>query len=492
VAECQPTSGRLDKLAVVIFYLSAAVIGAQYVVFTELRYWLWDFWHHAAFIRQLQNAPWSLGNPFFEGPDIYTLYWPYEYLISGLANLTGATPHLTLALFGFINLSSLILLLKKFSNLLNQSPLMPAFSLLLILLFWPGDPLIFSSFYSLYTLFFIAAYPGTFALVLTLGAILVLKNNLFRNHQRYIIPVVATLVALIHPITFIFFAVTLSALWLEKKARLVSLIPASILIALAVAFFWPFFPLSELIFSKTFSADSNGAAVYRDFLSRYWPTFIAIPIIAQRLWNDKRDFWGISFLALYLLYWVGYLVEVWNLGRSIAFVMLISQILIADWIIRFFISLKTKYDLRLALIYPTAMLVILFSMLLTLAGVWINQTIKNPPTLYQDAQALSSLMEPGATVIADSEISQTLPSFGLKIIAFNTPPFFRGTYEERVADIDTFFNAITSPEERAQIIKKYGARYLVKDVAKNPAALLTGLPSERLYSNSRYELLRLY
>lgn len=489
---CQPTSGRLDKLAVVTFYLSAAVIAISYAVFTKLSYWLWDFWHHVAFIRQLQNSPWSLGNPFFDGPAVYTLYWPYEYLIACLANLLGTGPHLTLALFGFINIGGMILLLKKFSSLLNQAPIMPALSLLLILLLWPGQPLIFSSFYSLYTIFFIAAYPGTFALVLTLGAILILKSNLFQKQQRIIVPTLAILVALIHPITFMFFAVALGAVWLENKVGLFSLIPLSILTAIIVSSIWPFFPLSELIFGRTFSADPNGAAVYQQFLSRYWPTILVTPIVAQRLRLNSRDFWGVSFVTLYFLYVLGYISEIWNLGRTIAFIMLISQILLANWIIELFRFLKEKRALRLAPFYPSVILVALFFMQFSISSVWINQTLKNPPTLYQDAKSLASFVEPGSTVIADLDLSLTLPSFGIKIVAFNTPPFFRGNYQERAADINRFFDLNSTPEERANLIKKYGARYLIRDKSKNPEVPVAGFTSEQLHSNSRYELLRLF
>lgn len=460
---CETESRFLSRLGTVSFYLIAIIIGAQYGLFTELKYWVGDFYHHAAFIRQLKTAPFELGNPFFEGPPVYTLYWPYEYLISLVSNFSGLSPHESLALFGFINLSLLFFTLKKLCLRINLSRLMPPLSLLLVLLFWPGDPLNFSSFYSLTTICFVASYPATFAFVLSLNCILIAISDPATLQRKIAISLIAVLVILIHPITFMFLGVTLSSIWLTKwrgSFKEIS-IPIALCFAFLVAYFWPFFPLSELIFGGTFSSDPNGYAVYRKFLERYWPTFVALPILILRLKNNPRDFLSLSYFGLYTLYGLGYFLEIWNLGRSIAFIMFISHILVADFIINFCSWYGKKCHCLLSPVYPTLILGILLSKLGLVSWAWTQHTIQNKPSLYYDAKAIAAEIKEGSTVIAPMDISLALPSFGLKIIVFNTPPFFGSSFNERATDLNNFFSKKSDYVSRANIILKYKVDFIV-------------------------------
>lgn len=460
---CETESRFLSRLGIISFYLIAIIIGAQYGIFTELKYWVGDFYHHAAFIRQLKTAPFELGNPFFEGPPVYTLYWPYEYLISLVSNSSGLSPHESLALFGFINLSLLFFTLKKLSSRINPSRLMPPLSLLLILLFWPGDPLNFSSFYSLTTICFVASYPATFAFVLSLNCILIAIADHSTLQRKIAISLMAVLVILIHPITFMFLGVTLSSIWLTKwrgSIKEIS-IPIALSFAFLVAYFWPFFPLSELIFGSTFSSDPNGYAVYRKFLERYWPTFVALPILFLRLKNNPRDFLSLSYFGLYTLYGLGYFLEIWNLGRSIAFIMFISHILVADFIINFCSWYGKKCHCLLSPVYPTLILGILLSKLSLVSWAWTQHAIQNKPSLYHDAEAIAAQITEGSTVIAPPDISLALPSFGVKVVVFNTPPFFGTSFQSRNDDLRSFFTPDTANQNRSELIKKYDADYVV-------------------------------
>jgi hypothetical protein len=463
VSTCETESGFLSRFGTVLFYLIAVIIGAQYGIFTHLKHWIGDFYHHAAFIRQLKSTPFELGNPFFEGPPVYTLYWPYEYLISLISNFSGLSPHESLALFGFINLCLLFLVIKKFALRINASPLMPSLSLLLVLLLWPGDPLNFSSFYSLTTIFFVASYPATFAFILSLACILIATSPSPKTSYKIIIAVLSLLVILIHPITFMFLGATLGSIWIAKgRSCLRDLtIPTALLLALILAYFWPFFPLSELIFGKTFSADPNGYAVYKNFLQRYWPTLLAIPLVVLRLRQNRADFLSLAFIGLYILYGLGYLLGIWNLGRSIAFIMFISQILSADFIINFCKWYGKKCNCVFSPVYTTLILLILFLKLSLVSWGWIDYTLQNPPTLYQDAKEVAAQIKEGSTVIAPPDISLALPSFGIKVIVFNTPPFFGESFTKRNEDLRKFFTPESNNERRAEIIKTYQAKNFI-------------------------------
>jgi hypothetical protein len=463
VNTCETESRFLSTLGTLSFYLIAIIIGAQYGIFTELKYWVEDFYHHVAYIEQLKNNPFELGNPFFEGPPIYTLYYPYEYLISLVSNFSGLAPHESLALFGFINLSLLLFTIKNLSLKFNSSQLMPPLTLLLVLLFWPSQPLFFSSFYSLETIFFVASYPSTFAFMLSLNCILLAHTEYSTLPRKIAIAIIAALVILIHPITFMLLGVTLSSIWIARNRiplKEIS-IPISLAFALLVAYFWPFFPLSELILGGTFSADPNGYSVYRSFLERYWPTLVALPIIFLRLRNNPRDFLSLSFFGLYAVYGFGYLLEIWNLGRSIAYIMFISQIIIADFIINFCSWYGKKCHCLLSPVYPTLILGILISKLSLVSWAWIQHTLQNKPTLYHDAKTIADQIKKGSTVIAPPDISLALPSFGVKVVVFNTPPFFGESCQLRNNDLKSFFSLGIPSLSRNELIKKYDASYVV-------------------------------
>ncbi len=269
-----------------------------------------------------------------------------------------------------------------------------------------------------------------------------------------------------------FLGTTLGSIWIAKGKSCLKYfaIPSAVALALIVAYFWPFFPLSELIFGKTFSADPNGYAVYRSFLQRYWPTLLAIPLVILKFKQNKSDFLSLSFLGLYTLYGLGYFLEIWNLGRSIAFIMFISHILVADFIIHFCSWYGKKCHCLLSPVYPTLILGILLSKLSLVSWAWTQHAIQNKPSLYHDAEAIAAQITEGSTVIAPPDISLALPSFGVKVVVFNTPPFFGTSFQSRNDDLRSFFTIDTDPAYLKEILRKYRAAYVILP-SKHPVSV---------------------
>jgi hypothetical protein len=80
---------------------------------------------------------------------------------------------------------------------------------------------------------------------------------------------------------------------------------------------------------------------------------------------------------------------------------------------------------------------------------------------YKDYLFLPNKLKVGSIVFANLESSWLIPSFGARVIAVDHPVAFVNDLQTRQQDIVTFFDSKTSLPIRTELLKKYGAQYLL-------------------------------
>jgi hypothetical protein len=472
---------------------------AGYAMVWARHAWLGDFWHHLAFVRAIADAPLSRANPFTGHGTLAIPYWPYNAFLAWVSHATGLAPIHTPAAMGTVNLALFCAGVYRFSNRFLGGSASPSIALLCLLTLWGSKPWVFSGMFHLGSLFWVAPYPSTFAGGLSLLALSgYLKSDSLRPAPFAGYTAVATLVLLIHPITFLFYSAFVCALAIPGPAntalRRGALTLLQLGIAAGMALIWPFFPLRELIGAGNYTADPTALVIYEDVLARCWPALAGLAVLVGRLRRDPRDPLGLTFLALLFLYVYGYTVGAWNYGRGIAYMALLLQMSVAGWLA----SRITGESPRTAWLQrPFAWCCVLVLCGLLGLGGW-TQARKIGPTADLSAYANLKFLERydprGVLLLSDARTSKTLVGFGFRVVAFGVPPFFGAEYESRTADLDTFFADGTPSAERSRILEKYGAGGVVLNKNKGVVweQIVAGLQASGanvLFQNSQFVLI---
>jgi hypothetical protein len=350
------------------------------------------------------------------------------------------------------------------------------YGLLCMLFLWGPAPMMLSGFLHLTALAQTAPYPSTFVSALTFFVwylVIVLRNRP-RLLAFALIPLIS-FALLSHPLTSIGLLTGLIALVAGDTYPVTSRIAvlAAAGAAFAAACFWPLYPLlGQLHESPGWSLDSRFLySISPTLLFQALPVVLALPLLYQRLRRDRRDFVALTFIGLLFVYIYGGITGKYVYGRVLAFLILTSQLAVADWLSK---RAEATPSGR-GMIYRRATLgLVAFCAVMTLPGIAICLPLWQDS--YSDLRFLSTYLSPADTVLADAETSLKEPSFGGRLVAFN--PVHRLSFvpdiDSRNADRAQFLDAGVSDEIRQKILEKYRVRYVLinrREVADWPRVL---------------------
>jgi len=83
--------------------------------------------------------------------------------------------------------------------------------------------------------------------------------------------------------------------------------------------------------------------MYLEVMGRIWPTILMIPIIIARALNTKNRSVSLMLICLIVIYVGGYFTKSYSYGRSIAFILILSNIFLAQCITNLECYLSKKY-----------------------------------------------------------------------------------------------------------------------------------------------------
>jgi hypothetical protein len=373
-----------------------------------------------------------------------------------LARLTGLSAVTVLAIAGPLVVVLLLWALRAFVRTLSDRPLAPVLSLVFLLVLWGLQPRVWSGFFSLWALPFVAAFPSTLALALTL----LLWAGLSRGPARWWgwagLGVLAALVVLIHPFTAVMAGLGALAL-VAGRARQLSwggLALAVGVAALGVAV-WPYYPFTALL-----PASHALDTIHRPLYDRPWLFFgllvLALPALWVRWRRDRLDPLALLFVGAVLLVALGWVTGRYALGRLWPAVALAGQLALA-------VEVRTRRWLTVVAVACAVGLVVQGSNLLYLAPV--PPRVRTATHMYVEWPTYSWLARytrPGDVVLtSDFYAVRDVGAYGLYTVAPAWPDPFLPDEAQRRDDLLVMLRGSTDPATRVALLRRYHVRWIL-------------------------------
>jgi hypothetical protein len=283
----------------------------------------------------------------------------------------------------------------------------------------------------------------------------------------------ATLVILCHPISAIVLHLGLATLIVSRRGALhrdSAVFGAACVASFAIATAWPYFSFVDLALSQSAVFHERNGEMYVAVLSRTLPALLGIPLIVSRLRRDRRDWLGLTFAGLLLIYLYGYVSDGWSYGRVIAHAVFMLHIVLAERAAKIEAHLFASAQpvARRALAGVCA--AILFGVFLMNSRSGLGHAMPGRETRYNDYLFLTSYTGQEDVVLSDINTSWMVPTFGGKIVAARHPLAFVPDQRTRRDDVAHFFDPATGDTERTALIDKYHVRFLLLNDERIPHA----------------------
>jgi hypothetical protein len=460
--------------------------------------WIGDFWIYVATVRELAARPFHPHDPLLGGARAFAFLNPYLLALGLAVRATGLRAFDILVTQGVVNVVLLLAALYGFVAVWVERRAAAFYALLFLLFLWGSDPWLYSGFFHLRSLSFIAPYPSTFSTAVALGGLAALPRLL--NAGLWIWAAVSlALSALLwatHPITAVFFALGLVA-WSLRRARSFrywAALGAVLVGGLGLALAWPLYPVADLLFRQANIVHEGNDVMYSHPLRRVWPALLGLPFVIARLRRNPRDPLALLSIALIGLVVAGGLSGQWTLGRLIQHAVLLLQIALADAIATLEASPAAGSVGRLA---RRSLAPALWALLIVTSWSRAIQPGLDESVRRGDSQWLAFLsdhVDRDDVVLTDLDTCWYVPSFGGRVVAFPMHLPFVPDYDERIEAVRRFFDRGLPAEERRRTIERYGVTYLLFDKGHfgDGTARLAELQGvgEVVYSKDDYTLLR--
>ena len=444
--------------------------------------WAGDFWEHSAVVSEFIARPFNPLHPQLSVQASHAFLNPYGLTVALVALATKTDAINTLAAFGVVNFIVLVVGLRQFIATVDQPQVegITFYTLLLAMFLWGKDAWQFSGFYNIDILNDVLPYPSTLALGLSLIALTIFSKNLayvttppsFLTIKRYfIVSLITAVVLLIHPLTALFLWIGLVCQLLAyqpTKAHAWLMVGMTIVCSIGLAACWPYFSIIQLMLGAGAAYHPSNASMYLEIIQGTWPILLTLPLIVWRVRQRANRPITLAMLALLALYIWGYYSRQYSFGRSIAFLLLLSNILIAQCLI----EIERWSPAHILSVIKT----ITASALCLAAGVWLYQSTSRILTVansfylgrpiasqisYRDLVFLKDYLHHDDVVFADIDSSWILPSLAGKAVATKHPLAFVPDWFLRKGDVIDFFDPKTTSQIRETILKKYQPQYLL-------------------------------
>jgi hypothetical protein len=451
------------------FVVLASLVFAIVALHAAHGHWIGDFWEHSAVVRELMTHPLHPRHPLLLLDAPHAFANPYALIVAMVGRWSGATSVTALAVASLVNLVMIFVALRVFvRRFASGRPEAVSFYLLLfMLLLWGREPWEFSGFYHINVLHHALAYPSACAFWMSLFLLTLNAKRIAEERPRLLLAIVpmSAFVLLVHPPAFLFAATGLAAMALDARARWKELLlsGAALVVSFAIALTWPYFPVWALLTGASAAFNVNNATMYSEPLLRTFPALVlGIPLVVRNVQRTRR--WTVvAWCAMLLgIYAFGYLTANYNYGRVIFFLVFLLQLEIA----MFVAQLESKHDARgWANAWPVVTAVASIACVALSARSivnaardvrWGDRTGDGYAFLARDVGQYDVMM-------ADLRNGWVAASFGGKLVASQHPLAFISESDQRARrdDVATFFNATTSQAQRARMLGRYGASYVL-------------------------------
>lgn len=427
--------------------------------------WLADFWEHAAVIGALANNPTAPLHPMLALDAPHALESPYHLLLAVVSRVSGLSAITVLGWAALVNFLVLCVAFRAFVRIFTRNAMAPFLGLLFTLVLWGPAPWDWSGFYHLHSFSNVMAYPSTLATAAALASVWTTRAFLLSGGARWAVTtgVLAWLMALVHPATFVFAAIGAGAVVIATARRRHVRRAAGVLVSFAagtaVALTWPYFPITGLPGADAagYLRDNDPLLTWSSAAVKIFPALIGLPFLMARFLRRYRDPLVIILVGASAVYLGARLGTIGSLAPNIRFAVLTLHIGAADGIARLLASAPRRLRFGASGLVVVVAFAVAISWTTTTAG----RTAAGLTTSIPDLAFLASDVPDDAVVMTDPITALEVPAWGPKVVAWHYAMPFVDDREARRAAVDAYFAAATSPDERQRIISDWCVEWIL-------------------------------
>ena len=460
------------RYAFAFLFLAYVALGLTYLDIDQGNV---DYWQHLSAIRSL-SADVITPAPLYIDADYEThLYTPYHLFWAIVFRVTDIDLFDLSIVIGLTNAALFLTACKCLAVRFLRRKDYDATVALVLLYFW-GNHITWSGFYSFAMLPIMTVYPYQFAFPVSLILISFFFDPPFRSRTWYLVFALAVfIVFLTHPITASFLLLSLAVKVLIAKDATTSekiFGFAPLLGGLLCGFFWPYFSVADVVFVTVgdMSAFGGSEAFYDHPARQAGPAILGVLALLQLRRKAPRDFFAVGLLACTLVYAGNLAGEVSNvLSRYLIYIIFFLQML-------FLYLLRFAGDVR----WRSAVWVIFF-LVVGVAGVHHTRiALGNQFGLYRDLalgtpwgrhstryhfadfRAMAGGAAAPQVVMVDPRWAFVVTAYtDLRVVATPWGHPTMTNFAARLGDARSFFDPATPADEKKHLLEKYDVSFII-------------------------------
>ncbi|HVW87617.1 MAG TPA: hypothetical protein VHB50_23175 [Bryobacteraceae bacterium] len=485
-----------------ILYLASAITllaGLAAIFIWEpfgARQWGFDFWEHAAALKQLAINPWHPLHPQFDTHEASRSYTPEFLLLALVGRMFSLSPLGMLALGSIFACALAFTGIWFFSREYFRNEWAPLAVLISLFFFW-GKEWVWSSFYNLQSLAVTGGYPSTFVFALAFTVwwfgLILLRRERIRAWHLFAVPILSALLFVSHQLSGMFALGALFAFWAAEPGRgwrRRGILFAASLAGLLISRWWPWFnPWYSATGSQVWNPMWAGLPdFYRPgaVLALCGPALLGLAPLA---WFVRKRIYGgltLGFLAVTGVYIVGGILNNPIAHRFLAFSILYLHLACA-WLLLALGGFFAREEAAAAgwrlgregrrVLFAVCTLIVLGH--LSFMTFEVIRVRTGAARRYVDVagpmRAISGHLAPRSIVLASPEICFALPAFEGRVVTVYRPSPLVEDDSARIRDSSLFFSEAASDDERRAILSRYRVTHILYRKDELQPAVIQGL-----------------
>ncbi len=449
--------------------------------------WSSDMWEHVAVVRELIAHPFDPNHPLVLSDAAHPDFSPYTVVLGMVGHLLGVGAVTVLSVAGVVNVVLLLVALRLLVIEVTGNERAPFWALLFTLALWGASPYRYSGFYSLNSIGFVAPYPSTFATAVAFGTLVAALRFARTGERRRLVAVSlgTAVVVLVHPLSAPWFALAMAAVALSRQRdlRAIAWFGGVGAVGVGLCLVWPYYPLVDLVNSSA-DLESLNQTMYSSVVPRILPALLGLAVVVRRSRADHLDLLGLFLAGSAGLYLLGALSDNTSFGRSLAFVVVVLHIALADGVARFEAGATLADASRGARVGVGVIgFLLLVGLVTTRAGLvrmvpeaLLPASIRGSDELVRPDDRYRFLVGPvGPTEVvaaATPSDNRIIPALTGRSLALAVPRPFVTDADARKRAQRRFFDPATSAHRRAEIQDEFQVRFALLHIDEAGRALL--------------------